>query len=334
MQDFRTAITIPQAKHKIDLKKPILSIGSCFSRLIGQKLLNHKFSILLNPFGTLFNPITIFDLLEISIKNQKPSVFADLYIKSQSLWKHYCLHSDFASLSKIDLDNSINQTFQDVHDFFEIPEEKVILMTLGTAWVYNLKETQTTVANCHKTPASFFDKKLLTLEVIEHSFEKLIHLLQQKNVKVILTVSPVRHIKEGLANNQISKAILRLFCENMSQKYDVIDYFPSYEIMLDDLRDYRFYASDLIHPNETAENYIWQKFQETYFDNETQVFVKNWQKILKQLQHKPLYISPAYLDFLEKTLLKLQSFASIINISSEKEFLEREIEKTSSTILE
>lgn len=327
MQSFRTNITIPEIQDKINLEMPILSIGSCFSDLIGQKLVNHKFSVLLNPFGTLFNPNTIFELLEISIKNKKPAIFEDLYIESQSLWKHYWLHSNFANLSKTTLENQISETFESVHHFFKNSKEKVILMTLGTAWVYDLKESQTTVANCHKIPSSFFDKKLLSLEEITIRFESLISVLDTLKIKIILTVSPVRHIKEGLTNNQISKSILRLFCENMKRKYDFIDYFPSYEIMLDDLRDYRFYASDLIHPNKTAEEYIWQKFQETYFDINTQTFVRDWQKMLKQLQHQPLHISPAHLHFLEKTLSTLQSFANQANINPEKELLECEIEK-------
>ena len=203
-----------------------------------------------------------------------------------------------------------------------------LILTLGTAWVYELKETQTMVANCHKQPSDFFEKRLLGLDEMKIALENLFSKLSLFNptLKIVLTVSPVRHIKDGIPENQLSKSLLRVLCANLETEFENVSYFPAYEIMMDELRDYRFYKSDLIHPTEQAENYIWDKWAGAFFTPLTQKKVNQIFKIKLELEHRPLNPgSDAHHQFLEKLLEKLERLEPEFDFS-------REIKTTKQTL--
>jgi hypothetical protein len=193
-------------------------------------------------------------------------------------------------------------------------------MTYGTAWVYQLKDNGEIVANCHKVPANQFSKSLLSHLAITESFDEFYLTLKKINpaIQIILTVSPVRHLKDKLALNSVSKSVLRLACHTISSSHDDVHYFPAYEIMLDDLRDYRFYKADLIHPSDVAEEYIWEQFITCYADEHLRQFIQDWKAILAALAHRSFHSNTvAHQQFLKNTLEKLQAFKTLVDVEPE-----------------
>ncbi|MCU0446594.1 MAG: GSCFA domain-containing protein [Microscillaceae bacterium] len=313
---FRTEL-IPQASNwQIDLKAPILSLGSCFADTMGNRLKTNKLQVLTNPFGVIFNPISLSKLLTMSLENQSPQ--PEHFVMNQGLWYHYDFHSDWVAQEPEILKQNLENQLVSVQDFLQNSE--FILLTLGTAWVYELLESAQVVANCHKQAGHLFQKKLLTVEAIVSDFESVFQKLKNYNprIKIILTVSPVRHLKDTLELNSVSKAVLRLACYQIMSQLPDIQYFPSYEILLDDLRDYRFYAADMLHPSAVAEDYIWQKFGQTYFSRATLDFLQKWEKLAKALQHQPFQMdSPAHQKFLQETLKKLEDLKNLVDVAGE-----------------
>ncbi len=308
---FRTEINPQKANFELDLQEPILSMGSCFADMIGDKLTQNKFKTLVNPFGITFNPISLFKLFHFLPEENQ-------LIHNQGVWYHYDFHSELASVDKELLIQKIREKQNDTQQFLQ--QSKVLIITLGTAFAYYLLENEKIVANCHRLPAYLFEKRLLNTDEIISSFEE-IHPHLPEDLKIILTVSPVRHTRDTLPLNSLSKSVLRLVCHQITEKYPNTVYFPSYEMMMDDLRDYRFYKDDMIHPNETAEKYIWEIFSKTFFNQDTQKILSNWQKIEQSLKHKPFRPeSEKYRVFLQKTLEELKSMSGILD-------LEQEIEK-------
>ncbi|MDP5120068.1 MAG: GSCFA domain-containing protein, partial [Spirosomaceae bacterium] len=249
---FRTEIEPVNPGFEINLHDGIMTVGSCFSEIIGNKLSENKLNCLSNPFGTVFNPLSIFKLLHQSLSKQP--LDQDLFTENNDdYWNHFDFHSKFSADSRQNLEHELSSIYDSV--FQVLSSAKVLIITLGTANVYELKSNNQVVANCHKQPQKLFNRRLLTLKEIQDDFQQFYDLLQVANnkIKIILTVSPVRHTRDGLNNNSVSKSILRTACHLIQQDNADVGYFPSYEIMMDDLRDYRFYKSDLIHPNEMAE---------------------------------------------------------------------------------
>lgn len=319
--NFRTDLTISPQEPKIELTSQLLSLGSCFSDSIGEKLALNKFKANYNPFGVLFNPISIFKLLELAIKQEQPNPHH--YIEQEGLWKHFDFHSQFSLESKDELQVLLNLTLNRVREY--LANTDVLILTFGTAWVHQLQETNEIVANCHKVPNAQFTKRLLELSELEKGFDSLVAILPKK-IRILLTVSPIRHIKEGLTLNQVSKSILRLFCHHAVEHHQQVSYFPSYELLLDDLRDYRFYKDDLIHPSDFAISYIWEKFMLAHFSEESQAFVKKWKKILLELQHKALHPeSVAHQAFLKKLYQKLCDLPTHIDVNQELEFVSQQL---------
>jgi len=321
--DFRTELSISPGAPRINHSTRILTLGSCFANVMGDKLYSNKFSVSINPFGVLFNPISIFKLMEASAKRE--NLFLDSLVENNGIWYNYDLHSDLSAPSKQTLQNKISHTLSAVSDYIQSAD--IITLTFGTAFVYKLAQTGKVVANCHKVPASNFKKELLDNHNIANEFAAVYTLLLKINpqVKVILTVSPVRHIKGGLEQNSLSKSILRNACHTIQEKFPEVAYFPSYEIMMDDLRDYRFYKEDMIHPTEVAENYIWGKFTEKYLEPNSQSLIKEWQAIRKAIEHKPFHPeSSAHQKFIKETIGKLEKLSTVLNVQEEiKELKER-----------
>lgn len=322
--ELRTPIHITPSSIQINHQSNILTIGSCFANVIGEKLESFKFKVKTNPFGVIFNPLSIFQVLEASITGA--NLFKNSSVENNGIWYNYHLHSDFSSSSKEDLENTISNTISDIHSF--IKAASTITLTFGTSFTYRLLNTQEIVANCHKIPASNFKKELLDVSTIVSEFTRVHELLKQINpsVNFILTVSPVRHMKDGMEQNSISKSILRTACHLMQQNHADVEYFPAYEIMMDDLRDYRFYKADMLHPTEVAEEYIWSKFIEKNVDQSSQDFIKEWRFIQRAISHKPFHpTSEAHQKFLKETITKLRKLSNLIDTEEEIKLLENQL---------
>lgn len=321
---FRTEIKIEQALFKINHENKILSLGSCFANTMAKKLIENKFNVLANPYGIIYNPISLFNLLTL------PSLLFDKnsFLQNENVWLNYHFHSDFFEYSKDELLNKIQETHKATIEF--IKNAHTIIFTFGTAYVYKQVASNSIVANCHKSPAKEFTKELLSSSEIAEQFAQLNTTITSFNpdIKYVFTVSPVRHIKDTIPLNALSKSILRVACNEIAEKHSNAIYFPSFEIMMDDLRDYRFYKKDMIHPTEVAENYIWDKFTSAFFSNDTQKIISSWQSILKALEHKPFHSgSEAHQRFLQETLLKVQQLCNYFNVNKEITFLENKLNK-------
>lgn len=322
--DFRTEVRLTESKNRIDFKDSMITIGSCFSDDIGMKLRDNKFEVNKNPFGTVYNPLSIHALLRSSLNDNVPR--ENGYLKRDEAWFHYDFHSVWHGSTKEDLQTRLVEVLKSVKA--DLQSCKYLIITYGTSWVYEQKETKEVVANCHKISQNHFEKRLLTQKKIIESFEHLYSALKRlnKELKIILTVSPVRHIKDTLELNSVSKSVLRISCHTLTEAYPDVEYFPSYEIMMDDLRDYRFYKSDLIHPSEVAVDYIWEKFCQTYFDQATIEFIGEWSKIRSALAHKPFQPnSPAHQQFLRATLRQLNRLSATVDVREEIDYIQQQI---------
>ncbi|NOS56845.1 MAG: GSCFA domain-containing protein [Cyclobacteriaceae bacterium] len=323
MNDWKTDLTVKSADRPIHLNDPILTIGSCFSQAIGQHLNNNKFNVTINPFGTVYSPLSIHHLLKVALR--KGEVSEGDFLVHQEVHYHYQFHSSFASLSRQELAEQISRAVNKVNHF--ISTARFVIITYGTAWAYKRKDTAQWVANCHKVPSAYFSKELLSIEDMENSFDDIHSALKAVNpaIQIIVTVSPVRHLKDTIELNSVSKSTLRLLCHKLSHRPGV-DYFPAYEIMMDDLRDYRFYQEDRIHPTKEAEEYIWQKFTQKYFKTETKTFLREWQEIKHALAHRTSFPSTTHhQSFLKATLTKLQGLQHKVDVGNEITFVKNQI---------
>lgn len=316
--EFRTEIEVSPSRFHIGTDSKIMTVGSCFSEVIGSQLADNKIQCLCNPYGTVFNPSSIFKLVSNSLQSQP--IYKHLMVENSGIWQHYDYHSKFYANSREELEDLLNQTNKKAQQFLR--KANFLIITLGTAIVHQLKENGLAVANCHKAPASNFKKEMLSVKDITLRFRSMYELLKMHNnkLKILLTVSPVRHTRETLQLNSVSKSILRTACYHIEQDFADVHYFPSYEIMMDDLRDYRFYKADMIHPNEQAEKYIFEKFSETYFTEDLSSFMKEWHKVKMSLDHRPIQTdTPAHQKFLADLLAKLDGYSDKFDVSSEKE---------------
>lgn len=327
--DFRTTFTIPSASNKIAHDTGIVSIGSCFSTMIGSRLEKRKFKVLNNPFGTIFNPISIFKLLQQAI-TLLPFEEA-LVVERDHHFFHYDTHSDLNHPQAEGLMKRLAEQQVLCKEYLSAASH--IIITLGTAYVYQMSTTGEIVANCHKQPQRLFDKKLLNLDEMKAAFWDFYRPFRALNpsAEIILTVSPVRHLKDGIPENQLSKSLLRVFVHQMQQEVPHVHYFPSYELMMDDLRDYRYYKEDMIHPTPFAEQYIWKLFSNTYFDRETIHIIRKIESILADLQHKPFHAeSKAHQQFLLKLLQKMEQMGPSFDFSKERDAINRQLTTKSS----
>lgn len=231
---------------------------------------------------------------------------------------NFDFHSSFSNLSKANLEKNLSTTLSKVHAYLK--SASILLITYGTAWVYERVDNGEIVSNCHKVPAQHFNKKLLTQKKILESFKELHDRLIafNPNIKIILTLSPVRHLKDTLELNAVSKSVVRLSCHTLTELYPHVEYFPAYELVLDDLRDYRFYDRDLLHPSPEAIAYIWKYFGEKYFSTETTQFIKDWGEIIKALAHRAYQPNSAeHQKFIQQLISKLENFKPKINVDKE-----------------
>ncbi len=312
--NFRTNIQLQSERNQIDYTSKLLLIGSCFSENIYKKVDYFKFNAVSNPFGILFNPIAIENLITKAI-NKETYVEEDIFQLNER-WHCFDAHSDLSAASKIVLLQNLNTNIKSTNQ--QIAVATHLIITLGTSWVYRFIETDTIVGNCHKVPQKKFLKELLSVDEITASLENIYTLVKAINptVNIIFTVSPVRHLKDGFIENSQSKAHLLTAIHQITDKRNLLYYFPSSEIMLDDLRDYRFYNSDMIHPNETAINYIWEQFQHVWIDDKTIKIQKEVDTIRKGLAHKSFNpSSEQHKLFLANLQQKIATIKSNFNIS-------------------
>lgn len=296
---FTTTVKIEPSAKKITHNSRLITIGSCFSEHIGQRLTESCFHVDLNPFGTLFNPISIKNSLVNLIEN-KHFTAENLFLNG-SLWSSFSHSTLFSSTDVVSCLNNINSRIEAAHT--QLLNADFLLITFGTAWVYELKQSGEVVSNCHKLAGEQFNKRRLSVEEIVNNYTELFNRIKAINpgFEIIFTVSPIRHWKDGAHANNISKSILHLAIEAMTEKFDFVSYFPAYEIQLDELRDYRFYDADMFHPNDVAIDYIWKRFSETYFKDETNALIKRLANYNKQLKHRPIHQeSIEYTEFLKK----------------------------------
>ncbi|MBD0824876.1 GSCFA domain-containing protein [Aestuariibaculum marinum] len=296
---FQTEIPLKQqTDNLIDYHSNLLLLGSCFVENIGEKFNYFKFKSLQNPFGILFNPKAIETLISRAVQNKKYTE-SDLIFHNEQ-WHCFDAHSKLSDTSKENLLDSLNEALHRTQE--RMHQATHIIVTLGTAWVYRFKETEAFVANCHKVPQNQFDKVLLTTDEVRESLISIKTMVQAANPKatIIFTVSPVRHIKDGYVQNTRSKSHLISAIHQLVNKKDVF-YFPSYEIMMDELRDYRFYNDDMLHPSALAVNYVWEKFSSVWISNKAQETMGMVRDIQKGMQHKPFNPdSEAHKTFLKR----------------------------------
>lgn len=324
MTTFRTTWVTKPSGTRISLADRILTVGSCFSDAIGSRFTANKFSCKNNPFGTIYNPHSIHKAIRYSIVN-KP-ITENTFVQRDDVFLNYDFHSAFSSMNLIHLQEQLKAAVAEIHSF--LCGTQWIMITYGTAWVYERRDTKEVVANCHKMPQALFTKSLLTQKKIIDSFEDMYAALKSINpdIRILLTVSPVRHVKETLELNGVSKSVLRVACHTLAEQHPDVQYFPAYEIMMDDLRDYRFYKPDMIHPTSVAEEYIWQKFGEQYFDDKLKSFLLSWREIQSALAHKPFHPkSSSHQQFLSETLKKLEELKKIVNVDKEIDEIKKQM---------
>ena len=273
-----------EVKNSIDYNSKILLLGSCFSENIGDKLNYFKFQTNQNPFGILFHPKAIENLVTNAI-NKKKYLPEDLIFQNER-WHCFDAHSSLSSADKNELLANLNSAITTTNK--KLKEATHVIITLGTSWVYRFIETDAIVANCHKIPQKKFLKKLLSVDEVTKSLKTTIALLKSvnKNIHILFTISPVRHLKDGFTENMQSKSHLITAIHSVINANNS-SYFPSYEIMMDELRDYRFYAQDMMHPNKTAINYIWERFMETQISDSSKLTMQEIETIQKGISHRP-----------------------------------------------
>ncbi len=300
-------------------KHHLFLIGSCFTEQIGNKLKQHKFRVLDNPNGILFNPISIAQSVNSYISN-KQYAEADLFYENES-WNSWEHHSRFSHPDQTACLRMINASQQAAHDFLKTADWLVI--TLGSAFVYEL-ENKNVVANCHKVPTDKFNKKLLSSTEVVTFLQNMMAEIKVFNpfAKIIFTISPVRHLRDGFVENNRSKANLINAVHQLLS--DEVVYFPAYELIIDDLRDYRFFAEDMVHPNYSATNYVWEKFIATCIDEPSQQLMKTINEINAAASHKPFNpTSAAHKKFLQHNLEKLKKIRNqypYIDFSAEEQY--------------
>jgi hypothetical protein len=291
-----------------------MSMGSCFAVMIGQKFSDFKFNCRTNPLGILYNPVSLHKTIDLALSGDRPDPSRTTTLHER--YVHHDFHSEIWGESKTDLMNNLNERLHNMCN--SLMSANWLILTYGTAMMHRLEGTP--VANCHKRPAREFSHKMATINALkEASLNSLVNLKKANpGIRVILTVSPVRHIKDTLPVNSLSKSKLRILCEELTSGLEFVEYFPSYEVMVDDLRDYRYYTNDLIHPSPEAEDYIWQLFGKRYFRETTGKLIDTWGKLRKNLLHRPF--NPESTDhktFLRHTLNELEQLADKLPVDDE-----------------
>lgn len=304
--DYRLTFPIEPLSAKINYRNKILLAGSCFAENIGDLMENYALNSFTNPFGILYNPNSLATMLQRCFDGKKFS--EDELFYHNGLWASWQHHGSFSNPDKETCLLGINNAINKAQAFLN--NGQWLVVSLGTAFAYRLMSNGQLVGNCHKYPNKEFRKELLTVEEIVNTWQQLIQSLKEINpaLQIILTVSPVRYARDGLVQNSLSKAILLQAVHNLCNANGEVHYFPAYELVIDDLRDYRFFKPDMLHPSEQAIQYVWEKFVNASFDTETEQVLKEIQSLLSASQHRPINPqSEAHQAFLEKNRKKVMA---------------------------
>lgn len=313
---FRTEITIKPWSQTIDHSHHILSLGSCFADNIARHLARHKFRIVASPTGILFNPLSIAQSIE-AMHSGKNIEYKEL-IESDGRYLHYAFHSSISGATPEEALRSMNAAISRGREALQRAD--YLILTLGTAWVYRLRSSGEVVANCHKQPAAAFKRELLDVDSIVEALQQI---ASMTSARIIITLSPVRHIGEGMEDNSLSKALLRVAIDKVCRTSDRFVYFPSYEIVMDDLRDYRFYDEDLVHPSAMAVEYIAEKFFATATTPATRQLMERITRIVRNAEHRPSHPqSEQYRELCHRTLAEIATLKDI-DFSKEKHHFEQ-----------
>lgn len=305
---LRTEIELPVSKVKIDPGKPAVLLGSCFSDNIGRRMRRCRWDALVNPGGVLFNPSSIAAHLELALIAMEmpdllPELIANSIFESDGVYHSWLFDSTMSALSAQDCVDKCRGAIVNLYKVMR--KADLLVLTFGSSFVYHLAGNESLiVANCHKQPASLFGRRMLDFDEVVNKYAQLINRLGQINphMEIVLTVSPVRHIKDGLHANTMSKGMLLSVADCLCSNFDQCSYFAAYEIMLDDLRDYRFYASDLVHPSEIAVDYIWRRFCEVYLDEKSRKLLEVGERLTLRQEHRSVIAdAPSSIRFANET---------------------------------
>jgi len=322
--DFRTEIEPKRADTLIGYSTPLVFLGSCFAAEIGAYLKEGKFDTLINPFGVLYNPVSLAKALRLLIE-KRLFTEEDLH-KYNKRYLSFYHDSSFSSSDAGETLRRINTGLDSAS--IALRKAKFLFITFGTARVYRFLKSNKVVSNCHKIPSVEFQRELLSSESISEEWGRLIGDLKAINpgLKVVFTVSPVRHWKDGPYGNQLSKSVLFVAIEELMKKNETLSYFPSYELMIDDLRDYRFYKKDMLHPSPQAVEYIWDFFRRTWFSESGNVQYKEITRITEAVNHRIIADNPEELKAFRESMLqkveKLQNKYAFPDLSAEKMYFE------------
>lgn len=320
--NFRTTITVDPSKLKITYNDKVMFIGSCLAASIGEQMLMCKMPVIINPSGTIYNPVSVQNTLENLISG-KTATGDDLYYH-EGTWLSFFHYTDFSSDDPGLLIKKINDLTVKAREFLR--KSRYLIITLGTARVYRLKETGVIVSNCHKVPSAQFETELLTVNNIVGQWKSLLTRLSEFNpeLNVVFTVSPVRHWKDGAHGNLVSKSVLFLAIEELLKNSSLTRYFPAYELLIDDLRDYRFYSDDMLHPSSSAIEYIWEKFSGAYFDSETVSMQNDILKIVRACNHRFItgfrVKKKAFAEKMLRQISEIQTGNNLIDFSAERDY--------------
>lgn len=320
-----TPVEIPSYAQKIDYSKSLMFAGSCFTENIGNRFKQIFFKTLINPFGIIYNPSSIKEGFDLLLKKR---VFteADLFYFNEQ-WHSFSHHGVFSGAEKDTVLKSMNDNLLYAHDFLK--QTDFLFITFGTAWIYELVKSGSVVSNCHKLPSGEFSRRLLSVDEIVQSFELILNRLRIFNPKisVFLTISPVRHLKDGASGNQISKSTLVLAVSKLVNMFNFVDYFPAYEIVLDELRDYRFYGGDMTHLNSSAVDYIWEKIEESFFSTKMLDELKLSKKLYKNITHrivnKQSKEALVFKDKIKMQINELKNRHDLIDLSVAEKYINR-----------
>lgn len=318
--ELRTKVNIEPSPVKITYNDGVMFIGSCFASSIGSRMEMGHMPVMINPAGAVFNPVSVCNTIETIISG-KEFTKDDLSFHD-GMWFSYYHYTDFSSDDPVKVLDKINRKSKEAFDFLK--SAGFLFITLGTARIYRLKKTGVIVSNCHKIPSAQFIPELLTVSDIVTLWERQLDRLQTlfPKLKVVFTISPVRHWKDGAHGNQVSKSILFLAVEELLNHSASLQYFPAYELVMDDLRDYRFYNDDMLHPSDTAINYIWEVFSGCYLESKTIKTYNEVVKITKACNHRFNTDSGSKIKDFAAGMLKqisdIEAGITAIDLSSEK----------------
>ena len=327
MNQMQTIVPVPQIEQKLTYQSTVLTVGSCFAQNIGAFMQQQKFSVAVNPFGIVYNPMSIAQSLTFLAK--KDAFGIDDLVENQSIWHSLFHHSDFSGVAPDAVLHRINHALKSGQEQWQ--QANAMLITFGTAFVYKYLPRNCYVANCHKLPKHQFAKIRLSVADILEAFVPVLHeLMDRPNPPVLIfSVSPVRHLRDGIIENQRSKSILLLAVEELLKHFHNAYYFPAYELMMDEFRDYRYYSKDLIHPSELAIDLIWERFKESFFAPKSLQINQQIGTILRRCAHRPRFPgSEAHKKFVSQTLTSITQFTAkypFISFDHEKEQLEKSL---------